>query len=185
MAKCPGSCADFDGSGNVWFKIDQAGLLSGTVNKGEWGNGVVLDTLQWTSTIPASLAPGNYLIRVRSPFPSLAIKLLTPTIARTPCSSPSQHPSVLPRVRSAYRLGFWFRLPIRKLPLPPPRLLQHVRPWRHNRYLLLHCHDLHSPGPCSLASWQRLQYPTTTCIDHHCSSSSCLHHHCHPTTSFY
>lgn len=23
MAKCPGSCADFDGSGNVWFKIDQ------------------------------------------------------------------------------------------------------------------------------------------------------------------
>jgi len=63
MAKCPGSCSGFDGSGAVWFKIDEAGLLSGTVNKGKWGNGVVLDTLKWTSTIPASLAPGNYIIR--------------------------------------------------------------------------------------------------------------------------
>jgi len=63
LAKCPGDCANFDGSGAVWFKIDEAGLLSGTVNKGEWGNGVVLKTLKWTTTIPASLAAGNYIIR--------------------------------------------------------------------------------------------------------------------------
>ncbi|KAL0640606.1 hypothetical protein Q9L58_000270 [Maublancomyces gigas] len=67
MAKCPSSCSTFDGSGAVWFKIDEAGLLSGTVNKGSWGNGVILSTLKWTTTIPASLAPGNYLIRVRHP----------------------------------------------------------------------------------------------------------------------
>ncbi|KAH0610638.1 uncharacterized protein H6S33_012165 [Morchella sextelata] len=63
MAKCPASCADFDGSGAVWFKIDEAGLLSGTINKGEWGNGIILKTLKWTTTIPASLTPGNYIIR--------------------------------------------------------------------------------------------------------------------------
>jgi cellulase len=66
MAKCPASCADFDGSGAVWFKIDEAGLLSGTINKGEWGNGIILKTLKWTTTIPASLTPGNYIIRVRT-----------------------------------------------------------------------------------------------------------------------
>ncbi|KAI5777587.1 glycosyl hydrolase family 61-domain-containing protein [Geopyxis carbonaria] len=63
MAKCPGACSSFDGSGAVWFKIDEAGLMSGTVGKGSWGNTVILDTLKWTSTIPATLAPGEYLIR--------------------------------------------------------------------------------------------------------------------------
>ncbi|CAG8601227.1 9878_t:CDS:2 [Acaulospora colombiana] len=45
------------------FKIDEAGLLSGTMYSGTWGAGKVLNTLQWTSTIPANLAPGNYLLR--------------------------------------------------------------------------------------------------------------------------
>jgi hypothetical protein len=31
---------------------------------GSWGAGIVLKDLAWTSTIPAGLAPGNYLIRV-------------------------------------------------------------------------------------------------------------------------
>ncbi|KAH3915546.1 hypothetical protein HBI56_148730 [Parastagonospora nodorum] len=63
MAKCPGDCNSFDGSGKVWFKIDQEGLVSGTENAGVWAGDTILDTLLWTSTIPASLAPGNYLIR--------------------------------------------------------------------------------------------------------------------------
>ena len=50
-------------SGLQWFKIDEAGLLSGTVYDGTWGNGKVMDTLDWTATIPASLKPGAYLIR--------------------------------------------------------------------------------------------------------------------------
>lgn len=86
MAKVGSAFASADGSGAVWFKIDEGGewakfnrdygaavtenpfyigLLSGTVNKGTWGLGTVLKTLQWTTTIPATLAPGNYLIRVR------------------------------------------------------------------------------------------------------------------------
>jgi len=64
MANCGGDCASFDGSGNVWFKIDQAGLISGTLSKGTWGSGeMIAANSSWTSTIPSSLAPGNYLIR--------------------------------------------------------------------------------------------------------------------------
>jgi hypothetical protein len=44
-------------------KIDQEGLVSGTQNAGKWAGDSIMDTLTWTSTIPASLAPGNYLIR--------------------------------------------------------------------------------------------------------------------------
>lgn len=55
-----GSC---DGSGANWFKIDAVGLTSGTVADGMWGPGLVMDTLSWTTTIPASLKAGNYLIR--------------------------------------------------------------------------------------------------------------------------
>lgn len=84
MARCPASCSTFDGSGAVWFKIDEAGLLSGTVNKGSWGNGVILSTLRWTTTIPATLAPGNYLIRVSVPWrrlPKLLYIVLTAPVA--------------------------------------------------------------------------------------------------------
>jgi len=63
MARCPGSCDSWDGSGKVWFKIDEKGLVSGTQNSGIWAGDEILDTLYWTSTIPATLAPGNYLIR--------------------------------------------------------------------------------------------------------------------------
>jgi hypothetical protein len=50
---------------NFWsaVKIDQEGLVSGTQNSGIWAGDAILDTLIWTTTIPASLAPGNYLMR--------------------------------------------------------------------------------------------------------------------------
>ncbi|KAG8804866.1 hypothetical protein FRC17_005885, partial [Serendipita sp. 399] len=63
LFKCSGAFSSCTGSGNGWFKIDEAGLLSGTMYSGTWGAGKVLQALQWTSTIPASLAPGNYIIR--------------------------------------------------------------------------------------------------------------------------
>ncbi|MCJ1327783.1 hypothetical protein MMC10_004458 [Thelotrema lepadinum] len=64
MAKCPGACSSFDGSGNVWFKIDQAGLESGTLTTGLWGQGQLINqNSTWTSTIPASLPAGQYLLR--------------------------------------------------------------------------------------------------------------------------
>jgi hypothetical protein len=47
-----------------WFKIYQAGLLSGTIGHGNWGtNEMMAKGFSLTVTIPASLKPGNYLIR--------------------------------------------------------------------------------------------------------------------------
>lgn len=64
MAKCPSSgCNSWDGAGKVWFKIDEEGLVSGTQNAGKWAGDQITDTLNWTTTVPASLAPGEYLIR--------------------------------------------------------------------------------------------------------------------------
>jgi hypothetical protein len=60
---CAGAFASCDGSGANWFKIDGVGLVSGTVGNGQWGPGLVMDTLAWTTTIPANLKAGNYLIR--------------------------------------------------------------------------------------------------------------------------
>lgn len=43
MANCGGSCSSFSGTGNVWFKIEQAGLISGTLSKGLWGSGEMIN----------------------------------------------------------------------------------------------------------------------------------------------
>lgn len=63
LYKCSGAFSSCTGGGAGWFKIDEAGLLSGTMYDGVWGLGTVDSTKQWTSTIPPQLAPGNYLIR--------------------------------------------------------------------------------------------------------------------------
>ena len=71
LYKCSGAFSSCDGSGNGWFKIDEAGF------RGD-GTKVFLDSespsgwdiaklvggnKQWSSRIPASIAPGNYLVR--------------------------------------------------------------------------------------------------------------------------
>ena len=85
MASCGGSCTDATTSDLEWvstvrrrhhcfctadtaycsqFKIDEAGLISGDLPTGLWGMGeLVNDNSSWTTTIPASLAPGEYFIR--------------------------------------------------------------------------------------------------------------------------
>jgi hypothetical protein len=80
MAKCPDKCDSWDGTGKVRckypcpaltlasltsnvVKIFQQGLISGTANAGVWAGDAIVDTLTATVTIPAALAPGEYLIR--------------------------------------------------------------------------------------------------------------------------
>ncbi|KAI0743933.1 glycoside hydrolase [Daedaleopsis nitida] len=64
MANCNGACTSSNPASLSWFKIDQAGLISGTLPNGTWGQGeLVANNNSWTSTIPASLAPGEYFIR--------------------------------------------------------------------------------------------------------------------------
>ncbi|KAI0074171.1 glycoside hydrolase [Panus rudis PR-1116 ss-1] len=64
MANCNGACTSANTASLNWFKIDQAGLISGTVTDGTWAQGqLIANNNSWTSTIPASLAPGEYMIR--------------------------------------------------------------------------------------------------------------------------
>ncbi|RPD67453.1 hypothetical protein L226DRAFT_519295 [Lentinus tigrinus ALCF2SS1-7] len=65
LAQCPGStCTGVNANSLKWFKIDEAGLLSGTIGDGYWGSGKMIDqNSSWTTTIPASVPSGNYLIR--------------------------------------------------------------------------------------------------------------------------
>lgn len=64
MYKCSGSTfKQCDGSGQNWFKIDQEGMTAPPLSGNNWGTAKIYKNLAWESTIPASLAPGNYLIR--------------------------------------------------------------------------------------------------------------------------
>ncbi|CAO2652841.1 Nn.00g022520.m01.CDS01 [Neocucurbitaria sp. VM-36] len=98
MAKCPSAgCNGWDGAGKVWFKIYHQGLVSGTENAGIWAGDAIVDTLEATVTIPATLAPGEYLIRhellalhqANNPqfYPECAQFIVTGSGAVTPPSS--------------------------------------------------------------------------------------------------
>ncbi|KAL2148254.1 hypothetical protein VTH82DRAFT_2402 [Thermothelomyces myriococcoides] len=67
MAYCgsePASCSSFNGTGNHWFKIAEAGLLSGTIHEGVWAQKeMISNNYTWTVTIPEQLKSGAYLIR--------------------------------------------------------------------------------------------------------------------------
>ncbi|KAK4233244.1 glycoside hydrolase [Achaetomium macrosporum] len=71
MYKCPGAFSSCDGSGQGWFKIDEAGfhgdgtkVFLDTESPSGWDIAkLVGGNKRWTSKIPQGLAPGNYLIR--------------------------------------------------------------------------------------------------------------------------
>ncbi|TID17726.1 putative glycoside hydrolase family 61 [Venturia nashicola] len=65
MTECKGDCSTWaDPSEGEWFKIFQAGLLSGTVGHGKWGtNEMMANGFKVTTKIPPGLKPGNYLVR--------------------------------------------------------------------------------------------------------------------------
>ncbi|KAF2809126.1 uncharacterized protein BDZ99DRAFT_477588 [Mytilinidion resinicola] len=63
LHKCNGAFSTCDGPGQGWFKIDQMGMTAPPLTGTPWGTAVVYNDPAWTSTIPASLAQGNCLIR--------------------------------------------------------------------------------------------------------------------------
>ncbi|KAF9026038.1 cellulose-growth-specific protein [Hymenopellis radicata] len=63
MASCGGACTSVNTASLKWFKIAQTGLISGTLYNGTWGLGDVMKSLKYDAVIPASLAPGQYMIR--------------------------------------------------------------------------------------------------------------------------
>ncbi|KAJ6465224.1 glycosyl hydrolase family 61-domain-containing protein [Mycena vitilis] len=65
LAECPGTtCTGVNANTLKWFKIDESGLINGTVGNGYWGDGkMIAQNSSWTTTIPATVPNGNYLIR--------------------------------------------------------------------------------------------------------------------------
>ncbi|KAG6839211.1 Esterase/lipase/thioesterase [Blastosporella zonata] len=127
LAQCPGStCTGVNSDTLQWFKIDQAGLLSGTVYNGTWGSGkMIADNSTWTTTIPSTVPSGNYLIR----FETIALHSL-PAVCdihiRRALTPFSLFPAILPRMRTDHH--HWWRLPGpdgRTTRNVPWRLLQH------------------------------------------------------------
>lgn len=92
MAECKGDCSTWeDPSQGEWFKIYQAGLLSGTVGHGKWGTNEMMEKgFSVTTKIPASLKPGNYLIRHETivsfgrPLKGMSLTGIHKNLARAP-----------------------------------------------------------------------------------------------------
>ncbi|KAF2157269.1 lytic polysaccharide monooxygenase [Myriangium duriaei CBS 260.36] len=65
LAKCPDTCETVDKTTLEFFKIDEVGLISASqAQNGYWASdAMIANNNTWTSTIPASLAPGNYVAR--------------------------------------------------------------------------------------------------------------------------
>lgn len=63
LAPCNGNCETVDKTTLEFFKIDQVGYLNGS-DPGVWASDVLIaDNSTWLVQIPASLAPGNYVLR--------------------------------------------------------------------------------------------------------------------------
>lgn len=61
------------------FKIDESGLINGTIGDGYWGDGkMIAQNSSWTTTIPKTVPSGNYLIR----FETIALHSL-PAVRET------------------------------------------------------------------------------------------------------
>ncbi|TDL23027.1 cellulose-growth-specific protein [Rickenella mellea] len=65
LAQCPGTtCTGVNANTLKWFKIQEAGLLSGTIATGDWAAAqMIAQNSSWTTTIPTCVPTGNYLIR--------------------------------------------------------------------------------------------------------------------------
>ncbi|KAF7908161.1 uncharacterized protein EAF01_003916 [Botrytis porri] len=64
LANCNGDCATVDKTTLKFFKIDEAGLIDDTTVPGTWASDkMIANNNTWTTTIPADLAPGNYVAR--------------------------------------------------------------------------------------------------------------------------
>jgi cellulase len=64
LANCGESCETVDKSTLEFFKIDEAGLVDGSSAPGVWASDdLIANGLTWTTTIPANIAAGNYVLR--------------------------------------------------------------------------------------------------------------------------
>jgi lytic cellulose monooxygenase (C1-hydroxylating) len=64
LAACNGDCATVDKTKLSFFKIDAVGLIDGSKPPGVWGDDqMIKNNNSWTVIVPASIAPGQYVLR--------------------------------------------------------------------------------------------------------------------------
>ena len=64
LANCNGPCSSVDKSALKFNKIDGAGLIDDTTVPGNWASDqLIANNNSWTIVIPASVAPGDYVLR--------------------------------------------------------------------------------------------------------------------------
>jgi hypothetical protein len=82
MTECKGDCSTWNNPAEGdWFKIFQSGLVSGTVGKGKWGTNEMMEKgFSLTVKIPASLKPGNYLIRHETIVSLVSPRIMGPLV---------------------------------------------------------------------------------------------------------
>ncbi|MCJ1319273.1 hypothetical protein MMC15_004609 [Xylographa vitiligo] len=64
LANCNGDCTNVDKTSLLFNKIDGAGLISDSTPPGVWASDqLIANNNSWTVTIPATIAPGSYVLR--------------------------------------------------------------------------------------------------------------------------
>ncbi|KAK5082606.1 hypothetical protein LTR24_007912 [Lithohypha guttulata] len=64
LANCNGECTDVDKTALMFNKIDEAGLIDGSVAPGRWASdAMIANNNTWVTTIPSTIAPGKYVLR--------------------------------------------------------------------------------------------------------------------------
>lgn len=64
LANCNGECTDVDKTALMFNKIDEAGLVDGSVAPGSWASDeMIANNNTWVTTIPSTVAPGKYVLR--------------------------------------------------------------------------------------------------------------------------
>jgi len=64
LANCNGDCTNVDKTTLLFNKIDGVGLIDGTAEPGVWASDQLISANNsWTVTIPATIAPGSYVLR--------------------------------------------------------------------------------------------------------------------------
>ncbi|KFZ03737.1 hypothetical protein V502_10705 [Pseudogymnoascus sp. VKM F-4520 (FW-2644)] len=64
LASCNGECETVDKTSLKFFKIGEEGLIDGATAPGNWASDkLIANSNTWVATIPADIAPGNYVLR--------------------------------------------------------------------------------------------------------------------------
>ncbi|KAL3462032.1 glycosyl hydrolase family 61-domain-containing protein [Aspergillus heterothallicus] len=66
LARCDTDCSTIDKYALKWFKISPKGLIDpvGSTGQGFWAsNELITNNYSWSTTIPSSITPGNYVLR--------------------------------------------------------------------------------------------------------------------------